>query len=111
MPTSQFLERGILTLAEDAECLGGQLFRKGDRAGALRALLLVRHLWTTYESLFSAQTRWKGGIPGDLGTFVCERLNEAVAPGKQPTYLYQGIDEVGKALDRVVNQFLTIEQA
>jgi hypothetical protein len=99
MPQSKFLDRGILTLAEDAECLGGQLYRKGDRAGALRALVLVYHLWKCYAPLFADQRRWKGSIPGDLGTLVCRALNEAASPGKGVTFFYEGIEEVGKELE------------
>jgi Domain of unknown function (DUF4365) len=36
-----FLDRGILTLAECADCIGGQLGRLGDLSGSLRAALLV----------------------------------------------------------------------
>jgi hypothetical protein len=105
----EFLERGILRLAESAECIGGQLFRQGDRSGALRALLLVYHLWRTYDQVLGKQGRWVGSIPGDLGTRVCQSLNEALSDRGGPRYVFQGIDEVVKALenDPVVKRFLT----
>lgn len=47
------LDRGILTSAESAECIGGQLGRLGDLSGSLRAALLVDHLRTTYPQAFA----------------------------------------------------------
>jgi hypothetical protein len=106
----ELLNRGIVSLAEGAECIGGQLDRLGDRAGALRAALLVRHLQMRYDKAFANLPRWSGSsMPGDLGTKVVQRLNsiaEQMGPG--PTYYYRGIDEVGKALEDIplVKQFV-----
>ncbi len=98
MPEPKFLDRGIARLAESAECIGGQLFRLGDRSGALRALLLVYHLWKKYPEVLGNQPRWRGSIPGDLGTEVCRLLNDNVLnhPGG---YLYEGLDAVLKTLE------------
>jgi hypothetical protein len=91
------LERGILRLAESAECLGGQLFHWGDRSGALRAALLVRHIFKIFPDAFKDQPRW-ATMSGAI-TRVLELLNEAVRDRQGPNYLYRGIDEVGKALE------------
>ena len=98
-PKEEFLKRGILTLAEDAECLGGQLFRCGDRSGALRALLLVDQLRQKYPGAFENQLRWEQNqLPGDLGALVTKKLNEAVQ-GEQVRDGREGIREVETTLE------------
>jgi hypothetical protein len=107
-PKEEFLERGILTLAEDAECLGGQLYRCGDRKGALRALLLVEHLRKKHPGPFKNQLRWnQEQLPGDLGALINKKLNEAVQ-GEQARDGSEGIREVQKSLDAdpVIRRFL-----
>ena len=110
VPEPEFLRRGILRLAESAECVGGQLFRQGNRSGALRAALLVYHLWKEYGDVFKDQPRWTGGVPGDLA-WVFKHLNDALGAQEGPRYTYNGIDEVGKVLecDPVVKRFLTTQ--
>jgi Domain of unknown function (DUF4365) len=107
-PEPKFLKRGILRLAESAECIGGQLFHQGDRSGALQAALLVRYLLKNHKQVFMDQPRWTGSIPGDLGR-VLRDLNEALGDRGGSRHVYSGIDEVGKALenDQVVKNFLT----
>lgn len=106
VPEPQFLQRGILRLAEGAECIGGQLFRHGDRHGALRAALLVYHLWKSYSQVFKDQPRWAGSISGDIA-LVFESLNNALKDRDGSNYAYRGIDEVGKTLrnDPLVKTF------
>lgn len=108
LPEPEFLERGILKLAESAECIGGQLFRQGDRAGGLRATLLVYHLWKTYPEVFKKSPRWTGSLPGDMGMKICTELNDAVVDQENAPYVFRGLDQVGKALenDPVVSRFL-----
>lgn len=105
----EYLERGILRLTESAECIGGQLFRLGDRSGAVYAALLVRHLLKRYESAFAGKLQGVVGL-GDL-VFMSKRLNdalEALQNGRVVRYAYMGIDEIGKALenDPIVKRFL-----
>lgn len=108
VPEQEFLNRGILRLTESAECIGGQLFRLGNRPGALRALLLVNHLLKTYPQVFKEQPRWTGTIPGDLGNRVCRSLNDAVDDKEGSRYVTRGLDEVEKALEKnpLVKKFL-----
>jgi hypothetical protein len=114
-PEPAFLNRGIASLAEGAECIGGQLDRLGDRSGALRAALLVRYLLQKYSDVFGNIRRWQGNsIPGDLGTRVCQRLNSIAAEmGVGRTGYNLGIDEVAKALDNdpLVKQFVGTDES
>jgi hypothetical protein len=98
-PQGEFLNRGVLTLAEDAECLGGQLYRRGDRKGALRALLLVDHLRRKYPGVFENQWRWnQKQLPGDLGALVNKKLSEAVQ-GEQVRDGREGVRQLDETLD------------
>jgi hypothetical protein len=107
-PADEIVKRGILTLAEDGECLGGQLYRKGDRAGSLKALLLVHHLRNRYAELFDGDPRWRGRLPADLGLLVNKALNDAATGNDGVTYEFQGADEIAKALEdhSIVRRFL-----
>lgn len=103
------LDRGILTLAESAECIGGQLGRLGDLSGSLRAALLVDHLRTTYPQAFAKSPRWEHNrVPADLSMIVVHGLNKVVEPQEGSSYLYRGLDEVQKALENLplVQSFL-----
>lgn len=109
-PESEFIKRGIQTLAECAECVGGQLGSLNDLSGALRAALLVDHLTKTYSDVFANLPRWQGvRIPADLGRIVVQALNRFLEEKGGTPYLYRGIDEVQKALDDdpLVQHFLT----
>jgi hypothetical protein len=105
-PAPKFLKRGILKLAESAECIGGQLFQQGDRSGALSAALLVYKLWKSYGEVFKEEPRWAGSIPGDIGG-VYAALNDEVG---NSTYAYTGIDTIGNVLenDPEVKRFLAV---
>jgi hypothetical protein len=109
VPEPQFLRRGILKLAEGGECIGGQLFRQGDRVGALRATLLVYHLWKTYPEVFEGSGRWTGILPGDMGMLICKELNEAAEHDETPDYVFRGLDAVEKTLegDSVAKRFVS----
>jgi hypothetical protein len=108
-PQGDFLNRGILTLAEDAECLGGQLYRLGDRPGALRALLLVSHLRQRYADTFQNQLRWnQATLPGELGAVVSKALNDAVPDEQGPPNGFEGIRKIDEAIETnpIVRRFL-----
>ena len=107
-PELSQIDLGILTAAEGAECIGGQLGRTGDRAAALFAALFVDHLQRTYPSFFQGKLRWGVRLPGDLGRIVCEGLNRALRRRRRGQYLYEGIEAVVKALlhDKRVAAFL-----
>lgn len=105
-PENSFLRRGILTLAECAECLGGQLGSDPERRGtskdlraALRAALLVDHLQTTYGDVFAGDPRWNHRIPADLGRIVCEGLNKLLRTDQSPPYRYHGLEAVENSLE------------
>jgi hypothetical protein len=98
VPEPEFLDRGIRTLAESAECIGGQLGRLGDLSGSLRAALLVDHLTGKYPQAFANIPRWQNErVPADLATIVVQGLNEVSEDGSG--YLYRGLAEVQKALE------------
>src|SRR5262249_43513363 len=77
-PERTTLKRGILTLAESIQCIGGQLGQMGDRSGALLAALLLDHLQTHYPDMFNDAGRWQSRVPGQLGSIVCAGLNQAI---------------------------------
>src|SRR6185369_14358583 len=106
LPERPFLFRGIETLAQVAECIGGQMARSGDHAGALRAALLVDHLQVTYDEVFKDRMGWHVRVPGMLGSIVRDGLNKAFRSTRRP-YAYQGLDAVQKTLDNadIVKQF------
>lgn len=108
VPARSFLFRGITTLAEIAECIGGQMARSGDRAGALRAALLVDHLQRNYKEAFENRLDWRHRVPGILGLIVCDGLNKTTNGSQEPPYKYQGLDAVQKVLDNadIVKRFL-----
>jgi hypothetical protein len=106
-PPDQFVKDGILTLAEDAECLGGQFHRRDDRMGALLALMLVRHLRRKYDPLFDGEPRWQAGFPADLGMVVNPALNVAAGrPGGRAEFY--GVDQLQVFLEQnqIVKKFL-----
>ncbi len=107
VPEPEFLDRGIRTLAESAECIGGQLGRLGDLSGSLRAALLVDHLTGKYPQVFVNIPRWQSErVPADLATIVVQGLNKVSEDGS--SYLYRGLAEVQKALEEypLVQRFL-----
>ncbi|MFZ0943961.1 MAG: hypothetical protein WB930_15075 [Syntrophobacteraceae bacterium] len=108
MPELSQLHPGILAAAECAECIGGQLGERGDRAAALFAALFVDHLYRTYPNIFKDQVRWRTRFPGSLGSIVCEGLNNILKRSKLNPYWYEGIDTVVKRLksDSLVAAFL-----
>ena len=94
VPELEHMARGVLTAAECAECIGGQLGRRGDRAGALFAALFVDHLQRTYPKAFAGQLRWRDRLPADLGRIVCQGLNSTWPARSGQSSYYQGFDAV-----------------
>lgn len=107
-PAPAFLERGIMSSAEGAECVGGQLGRRGDRRAALFAALFVDHLQRSYPDSFAEHGRWGHRLPGDLGQIVRDGLNQGLDDGTDARYSYAGIDAVTEAVcsNGLVKQFL-----
>ena len=107
-PDESLLHPGILALAEDAECLGGQFFRRGDGAGALRSLMLVHHVWKKYPEVFQQYPRWRTGLPADLGVVVNQALNDAKGKDRL-TSRWEALEELTTVLDEnpVVKRFYT----
>jgi hypothetical protein len=103
------LDRGLLTLAECADCIGGQLGRLGDLSVSLRAALLVDHLTTKYPQAFTNSPRWQHSrLTADLATIVVHGLKKVAEDQQASSYLYGALDEVQKALDShpLVERFL-----
>lgn len=107
-PEHSFLRRGILTAAEGAECIGGQLGRSGDLQAALYAALFVDHLQRTHPDAFAGVLRWRHRLPGDIGQIVCGGLNRALSDAADPPYMYRGIEAVTTSLasDPLVARYL-----
>lgn len=99
VPEVEQLTRGILAAAEAVECIGGQLGRRGDRAGALWAALVVDHLQKSYPNAFTDQVRWQDGLPADLGQIVYGGLNKVLMSEDQvPSNRYRSFEAVQKAI-------------
>lgn len=97
-PDASFLKRGLITMAEGLECIGGQLFEQGDRQAALWAALLVDHLLRHYKTAFADVPRLKNSrVPGWLGVRVTRALNTAIN-ANPPRYTYQGLDALIESL-------------
>jgi hypothetical protein len=97
LPDVEFLNRGILQLAEAIECLGGQLGRRGNYAFALEAALLLDRLQKEHKEVFEPHRRWQHRVPGRLGSLVNQRLNQALGDTGSH-YWYRGLEAVEKLL-------------
>jgi hypothetical protein len=96
IPEAQFLRRGLLRLGEAAECIGGQLGRKGDPLSALWAAVFVERIREENREAFEGSRMWRNHrVPGVLGRDVNQRLNKAAASNE---YTYDGFDELKKQL-------------
>ena len=97
-PLQSEILRSVLTAAEPAECVGGQLGQNGDRKASLFAALLVDHLRRTYPDVFDGQPRWADRLPADLGRIVCGGLNAVDERSDEPGHRYKSLDIVLSAL-------------
>ena len=99
-PTPPQLARAVRMLFEAVDCVGDQLRVQGDRAGALRAALLVRYLRQSRTADIETDPRWQGGASSGLEMGVSNDLNNAlVGTGSAPSYAFQGLDKVISLLD------------
>jgi hypothetical protein len=101
-PPPEFLNRGLLRLAEALECIGGQIGmtmgdRGSDRAFALEAALLLDRIQTKYPDVFKDNLLWGHRVPGQLERIVVRGLNDA-SEQKQGCYLYAGLEAVEKMI-------------
>jgi hypothetical protein len=96
-PTPEQLARAVRALFEAADCVGDQLRTQGDRAGAIRAALLTRHLRHSRPSDFGNDPRWRGGASSGLEMGVCDGLN---AGGTQ-SYVYENLDKLASSVDAI----------
>lgn len=96
VPNDDCLRRGIRTLVESVECIGGQLGGRGDRRGALLAALLADHVQKRHARLIDPPMR-AGRLSGQLAMIVADGLNKRV--DKPVDYRYAGLDQVHKCLD------------
>jgi hypothetical protein len=96
-PTPKQLARAVRTLFEAADCVGDQLRTQGDRAGAIRAALLTRHLRHSRPADFETDPRWQGGASSGLEMGVSYALNT----GGTQSYVYENLDKVATILDTI----------
>jgi hypothetical protein len=113
VPERTALKRGILTLAESVQCIGGQLGQIGDRSGTLLAALLLDHLQIHYPDMFHDSVRWQSRMPGQLGHIVCSSLNQVMPTDQTIQYYYQGLEAIEAILanDPLVKRYLTAFEA
>jgi len=107
-PEHALLRRGILTAAEGAECVGGQLGELGDRLAALLAALFVDHLHRNHSDVFAGELRWNTRLPGGIGWLVRDGLNSVLEGEQPPSHAHQGLDDVSVAITSLplVKRFL-----
>lgn len=96
-PTKAQLARAVRTLFEAADCVGDQLRVQGDRAGAIRAALLTRHLRRSRPDDFETDPRWQGGASSGLEIGVAHGLDT----GRASSYVYENLDKVMTILDTI----------
>jgi len=99
LPTPEQLARAVRTLFEAADCVGDQLRRQGDRAGAIRAALLTRHLRQSRPTDFETDPRWQGGASSPLEMGVAYDLTDAL--GGTTRYVFENLDKVIDLLDAI----------
>jgi hypothetical protein len=98
-PTPEQLTRAVLTLFEAADCVGEQLRLRGDRAGAIRAALLTRHLRQSRPADFETDPRWRNGASSGVETGVSYGLTDAL--GSTASYVFENLDKVISVLDAI----------
>ena len=108
----EFLKRGMTTLAEVAEYIGGHLYNTNDTSGSIKAALLVRHVLEKYPAVFEDLPRRSGdgALPGVLGLVVEKQLNAlAERLGFGPAYTHLGVDTIAKSLEggQLVREFVS----
>ncbi len=101
----QHLKRSIQCLAEQVECIGGQLGRRGERLVALEAALLLDQLQRSHAEAFENDIRFRHRLPGLLGMIVNNGINEALG---SPSHLYAGVEAAERVLtnDPVIQKYL-----
>jgi len=106
----QLLKRGIRCLAEQIDCIGGQLGRQGERLLALEAALLLDQLQRGHPQAFENDIRFVHRVPGLLGMIVNNGLNEALG---STGYLYAGLEAAERLLtdDPMVQRYLSQQKA
>lgn len=95
-PEDEHIKDGVVHLAEALDCLGSQLFSRGDLHGAAKAGLLYRHLSKRFGPFFS-----DGRSDGGLTMLFHDLLNRV--PGVRQGYLYAGIDEVERLVESTIS--------
>ena len=96
-PTPLQLARAVRMLFEAVDCVGSQLRAQGDRAGALRAALLLRYLRQSRAADLEADPRWRGGALSGLEMQVSYDLTDAL--GGPTSYVFENLDKVISLLD------------
>jgi hypothetical protein len=96
--------RGLHSLGEAVECIGGQLAQK-DPELALKAALLLDRLQSQYPDAFKDDPLFRFRVPAFLGQFVTSRLNQAIGGN---SYRYAGLEEVERrmAADSLIATYL-----
>jgi hypothetical protein len=97
-PSLEFLNRGLLRLAEALNCIGGQRGMAGDRAFALEAALLLDRIQTKHADVVEVSSHLQSRVSGQIGQVVNNGLNKAL--GQQDgVYHYTGIEEIEKMIE------------
>lgn len=101
LPTEQQLALAVRALLEATDCVGDQLRLRGDRAGALRAALLLQHLRQTHGADFADDPRWRPGTMTGVDMQVSLELNRILDPSATSSYAFEGLNQVIRALDGI----------
>lgn len=94
-PKSEQVSVAIRTLVEALDCVGVQLLRSGDCECALYAGLLLDRIRTTNDAVFEGDLRWgQSGKRWTLERDLAGPLNKVLLPGRQPRYVFEGLDQL-----------------
>jgi hypothetical protein len=102
-PTDEQLAQAVRTLFQFTDCVGDQLRVRGDRWGALQAVLLLRHLRQSRAADIASDPHWRVGWLSQLEREVCRALNDASSAGP---YAFEGVEKmvgVVKGIDFVAD--------
>jgi hypothetical protein len=89
-PTEGQLRKAVLTTVDVVDCVGHQLYRAGDREGAMLAAFLVRHIRQRHAAMFVGDSRWAGDNWTPFEMQVAQKLNQIVCGSRNPSWTGEG---------------------